>query len=145
MHLQGTKQEKVRMDNAGFEAEKLTARSPEEICRLFQKYMAKGDIDLILSLYDKDVVFLNQSSEPKRGKEALRKELAPFASAKASFDFNIKQLIQAGDIALTHTEWNVSSPHQMSLYAIEVARRQSDGSWRWLIGDPFTVGRNFRQ
>ncbi len=66
------------MDNAGFKAQKLTASSPEEICRLFQKYMAKGDIDLVLSLYDEDVVFLNQSSEPKRGKEALRKELAPF-------------------------------------------------------------------
>jgi hypothetical protein len=24
----------------------------------------------------------------------------------------------------------------------EVARRQPDGTWRWLIGDPFTVGRN---
>ena len=105
--------------------------------------MAKGDIDLVLSLYDEDVVFLNQSGEPKRGKDALRNELIPFASAKASFDFNVRQVIQARDIALTHTEWNVSSPHQMSLYAIEVARRQSDGSWRWLIGDPFTVGRNF--
>ena len=89
------------MDNADFEAQKLTARCPEEICRLLQKYMAKGDIDLVLSLYDKDVVFLNQSSEPKRGQEALRKELTPFASAKASFDFNIRQVIQAGDIDIS--------------------------------------------
>jgi hypothetical protein len=29
----------------------------------------------------------------------------------------------------------------MSVYAIEVARRQPDGTWRWLIGDPFTIGR----
>jgi hypothetical protein len=29
----------------------------------------------------------------------------------------------------------------MSVYAIEVAGRQPDGTWRWLIGDPFTVGR----
>ena len=84
------------MDNADFEAQKLTVRSPEEICRLFQKYMANGDIDLVLSLYDKDVVFLNQSSEPKRGQEVLKKELTPFASAKASFDFNIRQVIQPG-------------------------------------------------
>ena len=40
-----------------------------------------------------------------------------------------------------HTLWNISAPEQMSLYAIEVARRQPDGTWRWLIGDPFTVGR----
>ena len=40
-----------------------------------------------------------------------------------------------------HTEWKVSPPYPMSVYAIEVARRQADGTWRWLIGDPFTVGR----
>ena len=29
----------------------------------------------------------------------------------------------------------------MTVYAIEVARRQPDGTWRWLIGDPFTIGK----
>jgi hypothetical protein len=61
-------------------------------------------------------------------REELRQELAHFASAKASYDFNIMQVIQAGDIALVHTEWKISLPQQVSLYAIEVARRQSDGS-----------------
>jgi ketosteroid isomerase-like protein len=105
--------------------------------------MAIGNIDSVLDIiYDHDVVFPNQAGEEKKGKEALKQELAPFAAVKAIFDFNIKQVIQAGDIALMHTEWKVSSPHQqMSMHAIEVARRQSDGTWRWLIGDPFTVGR----
>ena len=119
----------------------MPAKSPEEICRLFQQYMAEGDIDSVLSVYDPEAVLLNQSRELKKGSEALRQELAPFAAAKATFDFNIKQIIQSGDIALMHTEWNVSSPQPMSVYAIEVARRQADGTWRWLIGDPFTVGR----
>ena len=74
-------------------------------------------------------------------RHGLRQELAPFAARKAVFNFDIKQVIQSGDIALMHTEWKVSSPQQMSVYAIEVARRQPDGTWRWLIGDPFTVGR----
>jgi hypothetical protein len=56
--------------------------------------------------------------------------------------FTIKQVIQTGDIALMHTEWQVSFPWPMSVYAIAVARRQPDGTWRWLIGDPFTVGRH---
>ena len=67
--------------------------------------------------------------------------VGPFAAIKATFDFNIKEVIESGDIAIMHTEWNVSSPHTMSVYAIEVAHRQADGTWRWLIGDPFTVGR----
>jgi ketosteroid isomerase-like protein len=119
----------------------MPAKSPEEICRIFQQYMAEGDIDSVLSVYDPEAVFLNQSGEVKKGEEGLRQELAPFAAKKASFEFNIRQVIQSGNIALMHTEWKVSSLQQMSVYAIEVARRQPDGTWRWLIGDPFTIGR----
>jgi uncharacterized protein (TIGR02246 family) len=119
----------------------MMAKSPEEICRLFQQYMAEGDIDSVLRVYDADAVFLNQSGEVKKGEEELRQELAQFAANKAIFDFNIKQVIQSGDIALMHTEWKVSSPQQLSVHAVEVARRQPDGTWRWLIGDPFTIGK----
>lgn len=120
----------------------MSAKTPEEICSLFQQYMAEDNIESLLSLYDPEAVFLNQSGEIKKGRQGLRQELAPLAAAKAIFNFNIKQVIESGDIALMHTEWRVSSPQQMSVYAIEVARRQSDGSWCWLIGDPFTVGRH---
>jgi ketosteroid isomerase-like protein len=119
----------------------MPANSPEEICRLFQQYMREGDIDSVLSLYDPEVVFLNQAGEPKRGEKELREELAPFARVKAIFDFTIKQIIRSGDIALTHTDWTISAPRHLFVYAIEVARRQPDGTWRWLIGDPFTVGK----
>ena len=118
----------------------MSAKSPEEICHLFKQYMAEGDLDSVLSVYDPEAVFLNRSGEVKKG-EALRQELALFAAVKATFDFNIKQVVQSGDIALMHTEWKVSSPEPMSRYAIEVARRQPDGMWRWLIGGPFTVGK----
>jgi uncharacterized protein (TIGR02246 family) len=119
----------------------MPAKTPEEICQLFQQYMAAGDIDALLGIYDPEVVFLNRSAEPKKGRQELRQELATLAAAKTNFQFKIRQVIQAGDIALMHTEWTVSAPQQMSQYAIEVARRQPDGSWCWLIGDPFTVGR----
>jgi len=115
--------------------------SPEETCHLFQQFMAEGDLDSVMSLYDPEAVFLNQSREVTKGRHDLREELAPLAAMKARFDFTIKQLIQTGEIALMHTEWTVSGPQPMKVYAIEVARRQPDGTWCWLIGDPFTVGR----
>jgi ketosteroid isomerase-like protein len=123
----------------------MPAKGPEEICRLFQQYMAEGDIDSVLSLYDPDAVILDKSGEVKKGEEGLRQNLAPFAAAKARFDFTIKQVIQTGDIALMHTKWNVSGPQTMTVYAIEVARRQPDRTWRWLIGDPFTIGRTIAE
>ncbi|WP_035140157.1 YybH family protein [Fischerella sp. PCC 9605] len=69
----------------------MSANSPEEICRLFQKYMAEGDIDSVLSVYDPEAVFLNQSGEVQKGEEGLRQELAPFAAVKAIFDFKISR------------------------------------------------------
>ena len=118
----------------------MPAKSPEEICGLFQRYMAEGDIEALLGIYDPEAVILNQSGEVKKG-QGLREQLARSAAAKTQFDFNIRQVIQSGDIALMHTDWKVSSSQQRFVYAIEVARRQPDGTWRWLIGDPFTVGR----
>jgi ketosteroid isomerase-like protein len=120
----------------------MPARNPEEICSLFKRYMAEGDIDGLLSVYDPEVVFLNQAGELIKGKQELKQELNRFAAARARFDFNIAQVIQSGDIALMHTRWNISGPQQISVYAIEVARRQPDGTWRWLMGDPFTVGKH---
>jgi ketosteroid isomerase-like protein len=118
----------------------MPAKRPPEICHLFRQYMAQGDVDSLLSLYDEEAVFLTRSRETKKGRPGLREELAPLAAARAIFEFDIKQIIQSGDVALMHTQWQVSSPEPMSVYAIEVARRQPDGTWCWLIGDPFTVG-----
>ena len=51
---------------------------------------------------------------------------------KTRFDFDIRQVIQTGGIALMHTRWKVSGSQPMTVHAIEVARRQPDGTWCWL-------------
>ena len=121
----------------------MSAKNPEEICGRFQQYMADGDLDLVLSLYDEGAVFVRQTGEVVSGKQSLKTELAPLVARKPHFEYDIMQVVEAGDIALMHTEWNVAGTEPISAYAIEVARRQADGTWRWLIGDPYTVGRNF--
>jgi uncharacterized protein (TIGR02246 family) len=118
----------------------MPANSPEGICRLFQQSMAAGDLDAVLSVFDPEAVLVNPSGDVKQGRDGLRQELAPVAAMKTRLAFTIKQVVRSGDIALMHTEWQVSFPLLMSVYAIAVARRQPDGTWRWLIGDPSTVG-----
>jgi uncharacterized protein (TIGR02246 family) len=120
----------------------MPADSPAAICRIFREAMAAGDIDRVLGVYDPEVVFLSASGEARKGKQQLRRELAPLVAARPEFAFDIKQIVDAGEIALMHTVWTVSHPQPTTVYAIEVARRQPDGSWRWLIGDPFTVGKH---
>ena len=117
------------------------AASPEEICRLFKQYMGEGNLESVLSMYDPEAVFVKQSGEVTNGREALREQLIPLAARKARFDYTTRLIVEAGDVALQHTDWTIDGPEPLHVHAIEVARRQRDGSWRWLIGDPFTVGR----
>src|SRR5215467_4948297 len=100
------------------------AESPEDICRLFQSCMARGDIEAILGLYDAEIAFVNEAGVVKSGLRELRAELAPLAAATPRFDFEVKQVARSGDIALMHTWWTVSSSaHEpRSVHAIEVAR-----------------------
>ena len=119
----------------------MSARSPEQICRLFQQFMAEGDVESLLNLYEPEAVILSRTREAQRGRLGLRQQLAPKAAAKINFTFRIDPVIQSGDIVLMHPYWTASKPEPIAEHAVEVARRQPDGSWRWVIGDPFTVGR----
>ena len=101
----------------------MPARSLEEICRLFQQFMAAGDLESLLSLYDAEAVILGRSREVQRGSQGLRQQLAPMAAAKINFIYRIDQVIQTDDIALTHTYWTASAPEPIAEHAIEVARR----------------------
>ena len=117
------------------------ADTPEQLCNLFQRYMAEGNVEALLSIYDDEAVFLDQSGESKKGRQGMREVLTPLAAARASFKYTIIQVIQSRDIALMHTRWQTSLPQPASSHAIEVARRQSDGTWCWVIGDPFTISK----
>ena len=99
----------------------MPAKDPKDICRLFQQAMADSDLESSLNLYDSEAVFVKQTGEVTKGKQALKAELAPLAGRKPRFDYNVKQVIDTGEIALMHTEWNVSGTEPLTVYAIEVA------------------------
>lgn len=104
--------------------------------------MKEADIDSVIDLYDSEITFVNPTGEIKKGRSAIREELNHFAEIKQVFEFDIKKIIQNGDFALDHNQWEMISPQKMSGYAMEVMRRQPDGSWRFDIGDPFTIKRS---
>ena len=55
----------------------MPANSPEDICRLFQQYMAAGDLDAVLSVFDPEAVLVNWSGEVKQGRDGLRQGVSP--------------------------------------------------------------------
>ena len=117
----------------------MPAASPEQLSALFAKAIQAGDLDAVIALYEPDAVLHNQSGELRSGRDAIRQEMTPFAAMKPDFSITVDKVITSGDIALLHNTWSRSNPN-LSGRALEVAHRQPDGTWLYIIDYVIPVG-----
>jgi ketosteroid isomerase-like protein len=110
------------------------ATQPGELCQLFAKYVSAGDIDGVLSLYEPGAASPDEAGNVYRGAADIRAAMKPFADMKADVSCDPRKVVESADIALIHNYWSMTGA---SGHAIEVARRQPDGTWLYVIDDPF--------
>jgi uncharacterized protein (TIGR02246 family) len=101
-----------------------------------------GNLDAVMALYEPQAHFVTQSGETLVGRNAIRKVLAGLIDAKTQFRSRIVRVVTVGDIAQLYTDFEGtavdSSGKAVPVHskAIEVLRRQSDGDWKLIMGDP---------
>jgi ketosteroid isomerase-like protein len=114
-----------------------TRRPPQT----FSQSLNSGDLDALVALYAFDG-FLLARSGPARGISEIRKALAGYIAMKPTIQLTTRRVIQVEDTALLVGDWRFqgTAPDggtvSTSGTSIEVARRQPDGSWRYLIDLP---------
>jgi ketosteroid isomerase-like protein len=108
------------------------ALEPEDLERLFLQRANAGDVDGVVELYEADAVLAFPPGELTVGTDAIRAVYAKLLADPPAFDGTIRPSIRAGDLALTMS----TRPGNATA---EVARRQPDGTWRWLIDQPNVV------
>jgi len=108
------------------------ANKPEEITDLFLTLINAGNLDELVSLYDDNAVLITSAENTiARGKDEIRDFYSKLIADKPKFQKGQqRQPIVNGDIALT------SSRLVNGFVTAEVARKQSDGSWKWIIDQP---------
>lgn len=108
------------------------AQSPDDLFRFFAERANAGDVEALLDLYEDDGVVVFKPGRPSVGRDAIRAGLVAMLSGDATFSADGQQpTIVVGDIALT------SAKLGPDMVTAEVARRQPDGSWKWVIDNPF--------
>ena len=115
----------------------MAARTPEELDTLFSEAMGRGDVDAILALYEPNAVFPGMQGDIRNGLDEIRLEIEPIAATKPVLQTEPRKVLVAGDIAVIYNSWRMSAPSQAAAVAVEVARRQQDGTWRFVIDDTF--------
>jgi uncharacterized protein (TIGR02246 family) len=123
----------------------MPAKTPEEVDALFEKYLNAGDIDALVDLYEPDAVLVAAPGQPVTGHAAIRAALQGFIDMKADLKLNVTHTLAAGDTAATYNEWSGTievggQKQEISGKAIEICRKQADGTWRFAIDDPNARG-----
>jgi uncharacterized protein (TIGR02246 family) len=115
----------------------MPASKPEEVDALFEKYLNEGNIDALVDLYEPEATLIAAPGQTASGHAAIRQALSGFIAAKANLKLNVTQTIVAGDIAVTYNDWSgTAGGAEISGRALEICRRQADGTWRFVIDDP---------
>jgi len=119
---------------------------PDHWPGLFELYLTDGDLDSVVALYEPDACFLPESGEPLAGRERIRPMLAELIARKTELHGEVVKVMTVGDVAVLYTDWQgqgLDGSAKVIEYrsrAIEVLRRQPDGKWKLIVGDPNARG-----
>jgi len=123
----------------------MAARRPEEVDQLFVQAFSAGDLGALVALYEPDAVLVPQRGQVVTGREAIREALQGFLTLCGKFHLEVKSVVGTGDLALVRSDWSLvgTAPGgclvNLSGRASEVVRRQPDGTWLYIIDNPFAT------
>jgi uncharacterized protein (TIGR02246 family) len=117
--------------------------TPGEVLSSVAEGINTGDLDSLMTLYEADACFASHPGQPAKSPESVRQSLRSFIDLKGKLDLRVKRVIQASDLALVTTEWSFSgtgidgNPVNMAAKSADVLRQQTDGTWRFVIDNPW--------
>ena len=121
----------------------MAERNPQELHKLFAQAYNARDLDTLESLYETDAKLGLEDGTVVEGSTSIREVLKGFLALNATMAFETSYVTQAGNIALLSGRWSLSGksadgqPLDVEGASAEVARLQSDGTWRYLIDYPY--------
>ena len=120
----------------------MSLRTPEDWPRYFTTHLNAGDLEAVMTLYEADARFLAGPEEILTGRDRIREALAGLIRTKTNFQSRVVRSVTIGDIALLYTDFEgttidaTGSTVEARNNAIEVLRRQGNGTWKPIVGDP---------
>ena len=117
--------------------ERQCAVEPEDLSRFFLERANAGDVEGLVALYEPGAVLAFPPGQLSAGSDAIREAYEKLLAGKPTFSAgDLQPAIRndTGDLALTSTRLAGRGA------TAEVARRQPDGSWLWIIDQPAVLG-----
>ncbi len=109
---------------------------PSELNATFASLFNKRDLQGMISLYESEAAHKNaHTKETDVGLPAIEASLRALLRIPGEMISRNSFCIVSGDLALLRADWSISNQNELLAQgsSAEIARRQSDGSWRSVI------------
>jgi uncharacterized protein (TIGR02246 family) len=136
----------VHPSNDEANAKFIPAYKPEDCDRLLMEAMERGDIETTIALYEPEAVLFTEAGDLLKGRDAIRRHNEEFISLKTKTTIHKIETTISGDGSIATTRMKCTSTFldsksgdqvRLQTSTLEVVRKQSDGTWRFVIDDPF--------
>jgi uncharacterized protein (TIGR02246 family) len=118
----------------------MPATEPEQMHDLFEQAFNAGDLEALMALYKPDAALIPQPGATAEGTAAIREALRWFLDRGGRIALDTKLVVRVDDLAFLSNRWSLTgatmpdgSPAELGATTAEVARRQSDGTWLYVI------------
>ena len=116
----------------------MAAASPEQLHRDFETAFNAGDLNALLALYEPDAALIPQPGVVVYGLDQIGPALQQFLDIGGTMVLDTKTVVTVGDLAYLTNRWSLTGtgpdgPIEMGAVTAEIARRQDDGTWLYVI------------
>lgn len=116
--------------------------NPEDLNAHYNELFRVGDIDSLLQLYEPGAVLYPSPGHQLTGHSQIRIQMNALLSLQGELSAIQLSCVQQDSLALLHANWTFKgkdakgNPVEMGGISSKVARRGSDGTWRYVIDMP---------
>lgn len=121
----------------------MSRETPQQVLQSIVDGINTGDLKALISLYEPGAAFAAQPGVLAHGVAGIREALSGFIAMKGKLDLKVTRVLEVSDLALVATVWSFAGtgpdgkPVKLAAKSADVLRRQADGSWRFVIDNPW--------
>jgi ketosteroid isomerase-like protein len=112
----------------------------EDIHRSVENAFNAGDTAALVDLYEEGAAMATPDGTFVNGRDAIREQWSGFVALGGNIQMTTRYAVVVGDTALLSNDWLFTGAGmELSSRTAEVARRQPDGTWKYVIDHPYAA------